>query len=173
MALGVIDLRSPTNSFEQMLFPLWASVVLPVEWGQTRNPLDLDALRFPEQFIDHCYGFLWLKKVFPKNYSWTFRRRSNHSKNSHAHPQFPWRLDSWRDRAVSPLGHPCPEQQQLVAQGRCWEEEQERESLSEDPSVLWGPSWDQGSCVPMPSLRGFSLEGSLVGKSHLLILTCR
>lgn len=63
MALGVIDLRSPTNSFEQMLFPLWASVVLPVEWGQTRNPLDLDALRFPEQFIDHCYGFLWLKKV--------------------------------------------------------------------------------------------------------------
>ena len=67
IALGVIHLRSPTNSFEQTLFPLWTSIVLPVKWGQTRNPLNLDALRFPEQFIDHCHGFLWLKKVFPKN----------------------------------------------------------------------------------------------------------
>ena len=27
----------------------------------------MDALRFPEQFIDHCHGFLWLKKAFPPN----------------------------------------------------------------------------------------------------------
>lgn len=60
----VINSASPTNSLQQTLFPLWISVLLSVEWGQTRNSFSLDALGFPRQLIDFCRGFLWLKELY-------------------------------------------------------------------------------------------------------------